>query len=58
MAFSLVYSAEHYVVDILAGWAVTAVVCTAAALLRRRRRRQPAGPPAADTLEARTAPSL
>ena len=27
MAFVLVYSAEHYVVDILAGWCVTFAVC-------------------------------
>jgi hypothetical protein len=26
MAFTLVYSAEHYVVDILAGWLLAAVV--------------------------------
>ena len=26
MAFTLVYSAEHYVVDILLGWALAAVV--------------------------------
>jgi membrane-associated phospholipid phosphatase len=29
MAFTLVYTAEHYVVDILLGWALTAVVLVA-----------------------------
>ena len=29
MAFTLVYTAEHYVVDILLGWALAAVVVTA-----------------------------
>ena len=30
MAFSLVYGGEHYFVDVLAGWAVTTVVCVVA----------------------------
>ena len=29
MAFSLVYSAEHYVIDILLGWALAAIVMVA-----------------------------
>lgn len=37
MAFSLVYSAEHYITDILAGWALTAVVWLALAGWARRR---------------------
>ena len=37
MAFSLVYSAEHYVVDIVAGWALTAVVCMGLGAFERRR---------------------
>lgn len=40
MAFSLVYSAEHYVVDILAGWLVTALVCAVAAGWNRRHARR------------------
>ena len=39
MAFSLVYSAEHYVVDILGGWLITAAVCGGLALWGRRRER-------------------
>lgn len=42
MAFTLVYSAEHYVVDILFGWALTAVVMLA---IRRFEQRSPAAPP-------------
>ena len=45
MAFSLVYSAEHYFVDILAGWLVTAVVCVVAWWWPRRHRRRPAPSP-------------
>ncbi len=37
MAFSLVYSAEHYVFDILLGWLVTAVVTLAFTRWERRR---------------------
>ena len=44
MAFTLVYTAEHYVVDILLGWALAAVVLTA---LRRYER---GGGPAAQTV--------
>ena len=33
MAFVLVYSAEHYVVDILLGWALAAAVSTVMGLL-------------------------
>ncbi len=39
MAFTLVYTAEHYVIDILLGWALAAaVVCAGHAYERRRRR--------------------
>ena len=44
MAFVLVYGAEHYVFDILAGWAVTAFVCTALTALERHRARRRAVP--------------
>ncbi len=42
MAFALVYSAEHYVVDILLGWALAATVVLA---IRRLERRSIAAPP-------------
>ncbi len=38
MAFSLVYSGEHYFFDIVLGWFYTVVVVGATALLRHRRR--------------------
>jgi membrane-associated phospholipid phosphatase len=38
MAFTLVYSAEHYVVDILLGWALAAVVLMALNRVESRRR--------------------
>jgi type IV secretory pathway VirB3-like protein len=41
MAFSLVYSAEHYVFDILLGWLVTAVVTVGFAYWGGRRSRRP-----------------
>ena len=34
MAFTLVYTAEHYVVDILLGWALAAVVLDGAEPVR------------------------
>ena len=37
MAFTLVYTAEHYVVDILLGWALTAVVLTVTHWFEARR---------------------
>jgi membrane-associated phospholipid phosphatase len=37
MAFSLVYSAEHYLFDILLGWAVTAVLTVVVGRWERRR---------------------
>jgi hypothetical protein len=37
MAFTLVYTAEHYVVDILLGWALTAVVITVTHWFEARR---------------------
>jgi membrane-associated phospholipid phosphatase len=54
MAFALVYSAEHYVFDILMGWLVTAVVCVGFSYLERRLRarravRMAAGDTALDT---------
>lgn len=43
MAFVLVYSAEHFVVDILLGWALAAAVCAAMSLIESwwSRRRAP-----------------
>ena len=41
MAFALVYSAEHYVFDILLGWAVTALVTFGFSRLARRRAAAP-----------------
>lgn len=43
MAFALVYSAEHYVVDILLGWALAVLVVLA--IRRFERRRSVAAPP-------------
>ena len=37
MGFMLVYYAEHYVVDILAGWAAVAVVMVGASWWESRR---------------------
>lgn len=39
MAFTLVYSAEHYVVDLLLGWVLAAVVILALKRFEARRRR-------------------
>lgn len=39
MAFALVYSAEHYVVDILLGWALAAIVLLVIGRLESRRNR-------------------
>lgn len=39
MAFTLVYTAEHYVIDILLGWALAAVVVTALSRYEARRAR-------------------
>jgi membrane-associated phospholipid phosphatase len=36
MAFSLVYTAEHYLSDVLAGWAVAVLVCLGAVPIERR----------------------
>jgi membrane-associated phospholipid phosphatase len=36
MAFTLVYSGEHYVIDVLTGWAMVGLVLGGAWLLRRR----------------------
>ncbi|WP_176562049.1 phosphatase PAP2 family protein [Mycolicibacterium palauense] len=45
MAFTLVYTAEHYVVDVLLGWLLAAVVVVAVpALWRRVRPQWPPGP--------------
>ncbi|GLP82204.1 phosphatase PAP2 family protein [Mycobacterium antarcticum] len=43
MAFTLVYTAEHYVVDILLGWALAAVVVMALNRYEARRRARSAG---------------
>jgi membrane-associated phospholipid phosphatase len=53
MAFALVYSAEHYVVDIVAGWLVAAGVAAGWTYLERRL----AGKPAVDTLAVPSATS-
>jgi membrane-associated phospholipid phosphatase len=48
MAFTLVYSGEHYVFDIVTGWLYAAAVVTGAGFIRRRRaarRAPPAEPP-------------
>jgi membrane-associated phospholipid phosphatase len=37
MALTLVYTGEHYVVDVLAGWATAAIAVTVGAAVRRRR---------------------
>jgi membrane-associated phospholipid phosphatase len=37
MALALVYTGEHYVVDVIAGWLTAAIAVAAGALLRRRR---------------------
>jgi membrane-associated phospholipid phosphatase len=37
MAFALVYTAEHYVIDILLGWALAAVVIVVVKLFEARR---------------------
>jgi membrane-associated phospholipid phosphatase len=51
MAFTLVYSAEHYVIDILLGWALAAVVLAATATLSPR---EPSpGTPSAGTPSSR-----
>ena len=45
MCITLVYAAEHYVVDVLMGWAYAGAVFVATmAILRRHRRRLPASP--------------
>jgi membrane-associated phospholipid phosphatase len=38
MAFTLVYTAEHYVIDILLGWALAGVVVTAVNRYEARRK--------------------
>jgi PAP2 superfamily len=47
MAFTLVYSGEHYVFDIVIGWLYAGAVVAGAALIRRRRSR--AAPPTVPT---------
>jgi hypothetical protein len=42
MGFTLVYTAEHYVVDLLLGWALAAVVIGVLRLIERRRAARPA----------------
>ena len=41
MAFTLVYTAEHYVIDILLGWVLAAVVLIVISCFERWRRRRP-----------------
>ena len=50
MAFTLVYSAEHYVIDILLGWALA--VITTLAIRRYERRRSVTAEPGQDVLDA------
>jgi membrane-associated phospholipid phosphatase len=50
MAFSLVYTAEHYLSDVLAGWLAAALACLAAARIERRR----SAVASPDTLDAPT----
>jgi membrane-associated phospholipid phosphatase len=47
MAFALVYTGEHYVSDILAGWLAAGGVFATVSAIRARRRRPPAPPPRA-----------
>ncbi|HTW12005.1 MAG TPA: phosphatase PAP2 family protein [Solirubrobacteraceae bacterium] len=46
MAFSVVYTGEHYVTDVLLGWIYTAVIVVAARAMARRRVEHPATVPA------------
>jgi hypothetical protein len=41
MAFALVYSAEHYVIDLLLGWALAAVVLAVMSSWEARRAAKP-----------------
>jgi membrane-associated phospholipid phosphatase len=54
MAFTLVYSAEHFLTDVLAGWLGAVLVCLVAARIERRRKARAAP----DTLEAPTEPTV
>ena len=47
MALTLVYTGEHYVVDVIAGWLTAGVAITAGAWSSRRRPRSPQPAPAA-----------
>jgi membrane-associated phospholipid phosphatase len=47
MAFTLVYSGEHYVSDILLGWLYSAAVVAGVGWFRRRRARRSSSPPSA-----------
>ncbi len=47
MAFALVYGGEHFITDILVGWAMTlAIFLSVTAILNRRARAAPSPPPA------------
>lgn len=54
MAFTLVYTGEHFLSDVLAGWLAAAAVCAVAARVERWRGRQRSP----DTLEARHPPTV
>jgi membrane-associated phospholipid phosphatase len=57
MAFTLVYSAEHYVIDILLGWALAAVVLAVVGRFESRRSAPPDEPePTPDVHEAEPVP--
>jgi len=54
MAFSLIYSAEHYLIDVLAGWAMAVAIQLGYGRLERRRKRARA----VDTLVAQTSTAM
>ncbi|GAB5898375.1 phosphatase PAP2 family protein [Mycolicibacterium mageritense] len=57
MAFTLVYTAEHYVIDILLGWALAAVVVTALNRYEARRTARSGPPQLQDGIAAPELPS-
>jgi membrane-associated phospholipid phosphatase len=46
MALTLVYTGEHYVIDVLVGWLYAALTVAAVTAVRRRERAVPASVPA------------
>jgi hypothetical protein len=51
MAFALVYSAEHYVVDILLGWALAGMVVIVVGYCESRRSRSAGQPPMSEPMD-------